>query len=157
VAIDRERVHFLGIVPYADYLSLLCISAAHVYLTAPFVLSWSVVEAMAAGCIVIGSRTPPVEELIEHGRNGVLVDFFSATELAETVSMVLAKPHDFAVLRHQARETILQGYSLATCLPRQLSIVAEMVGHAATRQSLRHSAPQDAAVRSRSTLASTGV
>jgi glycosyltransferase involved in cell wall biosynthesis len=101
VAIDRERVHFLGIVPYADYLSLLCISAAHVYLTAPFVLSWSVVEAMAAGCIVIGSRTPPVEELIEHGRNGVLVDFFSATELAETVSMVLAKPHDFAVLRHQ--------------------------------------------------------
>jgi glycosyltransferase involved in cell wall biosynthesis len=155
VEVDPERVHFLGIVPYADYLSLLCISSAHVYLTAPFVLSWSVVEAMAAGCIVIGSRTAPVEELIEHGRNGMLVDFFSATELAEMVSMVLAQPRDFAALRRRARETILQRYSLATCLPRQLSIVDEMVGHPAAPTGLRYSAPQNTAPQDRSKLVST--
>jgi glycosyltransferase involved in cell wall biosynthesis len=128
VAIDRDRVHFLGIVPYAEYLSLLQISAAHVYLTAPFVLSWSVVEAMAAGCLVIGSRTAPVEELIEHGRNGLLVNFFSPTELADTVSMALGERRGFAQLCSRARETVLEDYSVATCLPRQLSIIADMTG-----------------------------
>jgi glycosyltransferase involved in cell wall biosynthesis len=137
VAIDSERVHFLGIVPYADYLSLLRISAAHVYLTAPFVLSWSVVEAMAAGCLVVGSRTAPVEELIEHGRNGLLVDFFSPTELAETVSMALAERRGFARLRRQARETVLQAYSVTACLPRQLAIVTEMTGNRAQQSRSR--------------------
>jgi glycosyltransferase involved in cell wall biosynthesis len=131
VAIDPERVHFLGIVPHAEYLSLLQISAAHVYLTAPFVLSWSVVEAMAAGCLVVGSRTAPVEELIEHGHNGLLVDFFSPTELADTVSMALAERRGFARLRQRARETVLQDYSVTACLPRQLSIVAETAGRSA--------------------------
>jgi glycosyltransferase involved in cell wall biosynthesis len=128
VAIDPARVHFLGIVPYADYLSLLRISAAHIYLTAPFVLSWSAVEAMAAGCLVIGSRTAPVEELIEHGQNGLLVDFFSPAELAETAAMALAEPRGFARLRRRARDTVLQDYSVTACLPRQLAIVAEMTG-----------------------------
>jgi glycosyltransferase involved in cell wall biosynthesis len=128
VDIDPDRVHFLGIAPYAQYLSLLQISAAHVYLTAPFVLSWSVVEAMAAGCLVIASRTAPVEELIEHGQNGLLVDFFSPSELADTVATALAERREFAQLRDRARETVLQDYSVAACLPRQLSIVAEMAG-----------------------------
>lgn len=128
VAIDPERVHFLGTVPYADYLSLLRISTAHIYLTAPFVLSWSVVEAMAAGCLVIGSRTAPVEELIEHEHNGLLVDFFSPAELAETVAMALAERRRFARLRRHARDTVVQDYSVAACLPRQLAIVAEMTG-----------------------------
>jgi glycosyltransferase involved in cell wall biosynthesis len=108
--------------------ALLQISATHVYLTAPFVLSWSVVEAMAAGCLVIGSRTAPVEELIEHGRNGLLVNFFSPTELADTVSMALGERRGFAQLCSRARETVLEDYSVATCLPRQLSIIAEMTG-----------------------------
>ena len=130
VEIDPDRVHFLGIVPYAEYLSLLRISAAHVYLTAPFVLSWSMVEAMAAGCLVIGSRTPPVEELIRHGENGLLVDFFSPAELADTVASALAEPAAFADLRRAARETVLQDYSLAACLPRQLALLGEMTGTA---------------------------
>jgi glycosyltransferase involved in cell wall biosynthesis len=134
VDIDPDRVHFLGIAPYAEYLSLLRISAAHVYLTAPFVLSWSLLEAMAAGCLVVGSRTAPVEEVIEHGHNGLLVDFFSPTELAETISTVLVDRRLFAPLRRQARETVLQDYSVAACLPRQLSIIAEVSGRSAQMQ-----------------------
>lgn len=126
VAIDPERIHFLGVVPYADFLALLQISSAHIYLTAPFVLSWSMVEAMAAGCLVIGSRTTPVEEFIEHGQNGLLVDFFSPADLADTVALALADHAGFDRLRQAARETVMRNYSVAAGLPRQLSLVAEM-------------------------------
>jgi len=128
VEFDRERVHFLGIVPFADYLSLLRISSAHVYLTAPFVLSWSMLEAMATGTVVIGSRTAPVEEVIEHGRNGLLVDFFSPADLANTVSAVLADRTGSAPLRRAARETVLEKYALPVCLPRQLALLKELAG-----------------------------
>ena len=141
-AINSERVHFVGIMSYPDYLSLLRISTAHIYLTAPFVLSWSVVEAMAAGCLVVGSRTAPVEELIEHGNNGLLVDFFSPTELADTVAMALAQRRRFVRLRQRARETVVQHYSVAACLPRQLAIVAEMTGRPANAGS-HHVAARD--------------
>jgi len=77
VAIDPARVHFLGRLSREAYLRLLQVSAAHVYLTVPFVLSWSMLEAMAAGCLIVGSATPPVQEVIADGENGVLVDFFA--------------------------------------------------------------------------------
>lgn len=131
VPIDPARVHFLGIVPYEQYLKLLQVSSAHVYLTAPFVLSWSAVEALAAGCLVIGSRTAPVEEFIEHGANGLLVDFFSDRELADTVASALEQRRDLTRLRRNARETVLQRYSLQVCLPRQQQLIAELAGSGA--------------------------
>ena len=94
--IDLSRVHFTGRLPYADCLRLLQVSSAHVYPTYPFVLSWSMPEAMAAGCALVASNTAPVREVVEDGVNGRLVDFFDADELADTVADVLARPAEFA-------------------------------------------------------------
>ena len=90
--LDLRRVSFVGWLPYQQYLAVLQLSTAHVYLTYPFVLSWSLLEAMAAGCLVIGSRTPPVEEAIDGTSNGYLVDFFDADALAERICSVLRDP-----------------------------------------------------------------
>jgi glycosyltransferase involved in cell wall biosynthesis len=118
------RVHFVGKIPYADYVSLLQVSAAHVYLTYPFVLSWSMLEAMSAGAPLIASDTEPVREVVEHGRNGVLVDFFDVGALTERVIDVLAKPEAYRAMRQAARETIVQKYDLASvCLPQWLKLL----------------------------------
>jgi glycosyltransferase involved in cell wall biosynthesis len=122
--VDFSRVSFVGKVPYAEYLKILQVSAAHVYLTYPFVLSWSMLEAMAAGCVLVGSRTPPVEEVLEDGRNGLLFDFFDSAAIAERVADVLAHPAEYQRLRTQARQTVLDRYDLATvCLPRTLALL----------------------------------
>ncbi len=112
--LDPGRVHFLGPVPRADYLRLLQVSAAHVPtpLTVPFVLSWSMLEAMSAGCLVVGSATPPVQEVIVDGGNGLLVDFFSPDEIADRVVDALATPAKYAGMRAAARWTALSRYSL---------------------------------------------
>ena len=128
VQFDHSRVHFVGKIPYQIYLQLLQVSAAHVYLTYPFVLSWSMLEAMAAECVVIGSRTPPVEEVIEDGRNGYLVDFFSPTEIADRVASVLAAPAKNVPIRKAARQTILERYDLEkVCLPKFLNLVDDLI------------------------------
>lgn len=124
-SLDWTRVHFLGRVPYLSLLRILCISRAHVYLTYPFVLSWSMLEAMAAGCAIIGSRTPPVEEVINDGENGLLVDFFSPLQLAERAVSVLAEPAAYINMRVKARRTVLERYDLRSiCLPAQLRLLA---------------------------------
>lgn len=121
---DLSRVHFLGRIPYEKYLHMLQISAAHVYLTYPFVLSWSMLEAMSAGCLVIGSRTPPVEEVLRDGENGLLVDFFSPPQIAAAVERVLEHPDRMQTIRAQARQDIIANYDLQTCcLPRQIALV----------------------------------
>jgi len=125
--IDLDRVHFLGRVPYRDYLRLLQVSACHVYLTYPFVLSWSCLEAMGAGCVVVGSDTAPVREVIEHERNGLLVDFFDRDALVATVCDVLEHPSRHAALREAARRTVVERYDLDTvCLPRQIALVQSL-------------------------------
>ena len=122
--LDLDRVIFLGKVSPRDYLKILQVSACHVYLTYPFVLSWSCVEALSAGCLVVGSATPPVEEVIEPGKNGLLVDFFDRQAWADTVSDCLANPEKYAPLRAAARQKAIEQYDLATvCLPRQLKLV----------------------------------
>ncbi len=125
-ALDPNRIHFLGKVGYDRFLQVLQLSAAHIYLSVPFVLSWSLLEAMSAGCLVIGSRTAPVEEVIEHGRNGLLVDFFSPEDVADQVDRVLSHPDRMAALRRAARQTVLDRYALKSCLPQQVKLVSEV-------------------------------
>ena len=103
-------------------------SSAHVYLTYPFVLSWSMLEAMAAGALVIGSKTPPVEEVIRHGKNGLLVDFFKPQEIVEQVCEVLDHKDMMQDLRDAGRETVVKRYDLrSVCLPRQKALVEDLV------------------------------
>jgi len=124
--VDWSRIHFLGKLPYLDYLKVLQVSAAHVYLTYPFVLSWSMLEAMAAGCLVIGSATPPVQDVITDGENGVLTDFFDTEMLAQKVADALANPQAFASIRQRARECIQQRYDLHThCIPAWLAFLTQ--------------------------------
>jgi glycosyltransferase involved in cell wall biosynthesis len=122
--LDLTRVHFLGHLSFADYLRVLQISTAHIYLTYPFVLSWSMLEAMAAGCVVVGSRTAPVEEVIENGRNGILVDFFDRAHLIDAVIGVCANREARGAMRCAARATVVGRYDLETvCLPRQVALL----------------------------------
>jgi glycosyltransferase involved in cell wall biosynthesis len=123
--IDRSRVHFLGRLPYAEYLRVLRISSLHVYLTYPFVLSWSMLEAMSTGCVVLGSATAPVQEVIRDGENGYLTDFFDAQFLARRAVELLSARHDLSAMRKAARETIRSAYDLETiCLPKMLSLIS---------------------------------
>jgi glycosyltransferase involved in cell wall biosynthesis len=123
-AIDLQRVHFLGKVPYSSFVKILQVSTVHVYLTYPFVLSWSMLEAMSAGCVIVGSSTQPVEEVIRDGENGLLVDIFKPDEIARRVVDVLADRQAFASIRVNARKTIVENYDLRTiCLPAQLRLL----------------------------------
>jgi glycosyltransferase involved in cell wall biosynthesis len=120
--VDPTRVHFLGKLPYAALLDLFRITACHVYLTYPFVLSWSMLDAMSTGALVVGSRTAPVEEVIVDGENGLLVDFFDSDALAARIAEVLDAPQRFASMRLAARRTVLERYALSQCLPRQIAL-----------------------------------
>lgn len=121
--LDLSRVHFLGRVAYADYLSLLQIARVHCYLTYPFVLSWSLAEAMAAGAYLVASDTEPVRELVTDGLNGRLVPFFDRDALAAALVRGLAGDPEAARLKAAARQTILDGYALKDCLQRQIAWV----------------------------------
>ena len=118
-----DRVHFTGRIPYGDYVSLLQVSSVHLYLTYPFVLSWSMLEAMAAGAFVVGSATPPVEEVIEDGVNGWLVPFFDTDTIAGRVADALALRRDVDPIRRAARETIVSRYALVDCLQKQKALI----------------------------------
>lgn len=106
VSLDPARTHFTGRLPRADYRRVLQISAAHVYLTYPFVLSWSLLEALSTGCLVIGSRTAPVEEVIHDGENGVLVDFFDVEGVAVRVLEVMERPDRLDRIRSRAEMSV---------------------------------------------------
>lgn len=110
--LDLSRVHFLGKIAYADYLKLLKVSKLHIYLTYPFVLSWSVLEAMACGVPLLASSTPPVKEVIKDGINGYLCDFFDPQDLVEKAHHIMCK--DQTEISDAARQTILQQYDFST-------------------------------------------
>ncbi len=126
--LDLSRIHFLGQAPYATCLKVLQVSSAHVYLTYPFALSRSMLEAMAAGGVVIASATAPVREVIRDGENGFLVDFFDAQAIADKVAATLADPRSLTGLRKHTRRSIIAQYDRATlCLPRQVRMVERLI------------------------------
>jgi glycosyltransferase involved in cell wall biosynthesis len=128
VTLDESRVHFVGRIDYDVFKQVLQVSDAHVYLTYPFVLSWSMLEAMSTECLVIGSQTQPVEEVIRHGQNGLLVDFFDPDNIAKTVVEAISKPERFKAIRKAARRTVIDRYDLhGVCLPRQKALIQSMM------------------------------
>jgi glycosyltransferase involved in cell wall biosynthesis len=127
--LDQRRVHFVGRLPFRQYLAVLQISTVHVYLTYPFVLSWSLLEAMSAGCQIVASRTPPVEEVIADGDNGWLVDFFDIGALADRIGDVLRTRHATTEMRASARSTVVDRYDVHDiCLPAQLAMLRKLTG-----------------------------
>jgi glycosyltransferase involved in cell wall biosynthesis len=126
--IDWSRVHFLGRVPYSSYCSLIRISRCHVYLTAPFVLSWSLLESMSMGATIVASDVPPVREVLEHGKTGLLVDFFDPAALARQVTEVLANPAAHADLGRAARQHVVETYDFHTrALPTHVARINDLV------------------------------
>ena len=119
---DLNRVHFLGPVEYETLLRVYQISSVHVYLTYPFVLSWSLLEAMSSGCCVVASSTGPVKDAISDGVNGRLIDFFDHNELSSQVVNLLGDDAQRSEFSRCARETISDRYDLrSVCLPRLIS------------------------------------
>ncbi|HCY86864.1 MAG TPA: glycosyl transferase family 1, partial [Desulfobacteraceae bacterium] len=123
VALDPERVHFIEPLPYGKYLEVLQASTVHVYLTVPFVLSWSLLEAMACGCLVVASDTQPVKEVIQDGVNGVLTPFFDTKKLAEKVTACLEYPSFMDKIRENARQTVESRYHQEKMLKERFRIV----------------------------------
>ncbi|MEO1115025.1 MAG: glycosyltransferase [Pseudomonadota bacterium] len=124
--LSPERVHFLGQIPHRDLVRLFQVSAAHVYLTYPFVLSWSFLEAMSCGAPVIASATPPVREVVSDGINGRLVDFFDIDGFAEQIRDALKSPDLFRPMRTEARRTIVARYDLNECCSKLHRFMAQI-------------------------------
>jgi glycosyltransferase involved in cell wall biosynthesis len=126
--LDLSRIHFLGHVEYQRYLSLLQISSAHVYLTYPFVLSWSFIEAMASGCLIVASSTPPVMEVLRDGVDGLAVDFFSPNQLASRIEHVLDEPEEFQSVRKAARAAAVRKFDLhGRLLPKWRALFDDLI------------------------------
>ncbi|NSX53798.1 glycosyltransferase [Parasulfitobacter algicola] len=135
---DWARVHFLGRIKYPDFKILLQISSLHIYLTYPFVLSWSLLEAMSTECAIIASNTAPVREVIKHDETGRLVDFFDQDAITSEISQLLDDPQTRTRLGQAARQHVVDHYDLMTkCLPKQLEWVHALYAKDAN--------PQDAA------------
>lgn len=124
--IDLTRVHFVGPLPYKDYKKLLQVSSVHVYLTFPFVLSWSMLEAMSMECCVVASKTTPVEEVIKDEYNGLFVDFFNTDELLNKVEFVLDNQEKVTDIKRNARKTIIEKYDLKILLQKHIDILKSM-------------------------------
>lgn len=129
--LDKSRLHFIGRVPHAEMISALSISWAHVYYTYPFVLSWSLVEAMACECLILGSDTGPVRDAITPGVEGVLNDFFDVKALSDAMVEACAHPERFAEMRKAARRTAIRLFDRQTVgVPAWLDLIREMIGPA---------------------------
>jgi glycosyltransferase involved in cell wall biosynthesis len=115
------------VVPPGTLAQLFSISDLHIYLTVPFVLSWSLLNALACGATVLGSNTGPVREIIEHGKNGLLTNFFDIEAMTETVDRVLRAPEQFRPLGAAGQAMIHKRYSMEVCLPQMLALYDEVI------------------------------
>lgn len=126
--LDWDRVHFLGRVPYSKYCQVIQLSRCHIYLTMPFVMSWSLLESMAMQATIVASDVAPVREAVTHGETGMLVDFFQPEALADQVIDVLANPQGYAHLGPAARAHVVERYDFLTrCLPEQIARINSLV------------------------------
>ena len=124
--LDINRFHHFGFLPYDDMIKIMQISSIHVYLTVPFVLSWSMLEAMSCGCLILGSDTEPVTEVIKDGVNGLLVNFTSPDKIAARVSEVFEHENRMQHIRENARQTILDRYSLDKVIPLHIELIKDV-------------------------------
>ena len=124
---DTERVHFVGFRNKLDYLKILQASDCHVYLTRPFILSWSLLEAMSCEVPIVSSSVPPVQEVIDDNINGLLADFRSSDDIANKIEILLDNKEKARLLGQQARQTILQKYNLMDCLHAYDNLINKVV------------------------------
>jgi glycosyltransferase involved in cell wall biosynthesis len=122
---DLERIKFVGRVHPLELAKVLAATDLHIYLTVPFVLSWSMMDAMSCGAVVLGSDTAPVREMIRDGENGFLADFFNPEEFAAKAVAVLKDPDAFRPLGRAAEQMVTEHYSLEAVLPRMLALYEE--------------------------------
>lgn len=129
--LDMDRVHFVGTLSYNEYKKFLQVSSVHIYLTYPFILSWSILDAMSTGCCVVASSTAPVLEVIENNYNGLLVDFFNVNELVEKIEYALElKIHNkgkMTAIRQNARQSIVENYDLTKVVPQQIHALIKTI------------------------------
>jgi glycosyltransferase involved in cell wall biosynthesis len=126
--IDPSRLHFLGRVTHADMIAALSLSTAHVYYTYPFVLSWSLVEAMACECLILGSDTKPVRDAITHNENGLLFDFFDVDALSQAMIAACQAPEKYLDLRKNARQTALRVFDKDRIgVPGWMAMISEVL------------------------------
>lgn len=126
--VDWSRVHHVGKVPHADMINLMSMSWGHVYYTYPFILSWSVVEAMACECLILGSDTGPVRDAITPGVNGVLNDFFDIAALSDAMAQACERPEAFVALRKAARQTALAMFDRESVgVPAWMALIDEIL------------------------------
>jgi glycosyltransferase involved in cell wall biosynthesis len=119
---DLSKFLFTGLVPIGELVKILNLSDVHIYLTVPFVLSWSLMDALACECLVLASDTPPVREMINEGETGLLADFFDIDGFALRALQVLRNPEEYREIRSRAGRLIQQRYALAVTLPRLLAL-----------------------------------
>lgn len=125
--LDMSRVHFVGKLAYEEYLNLLQVSSAHVYMTYPFVLSWSMLESMSCGCCVVASSTQPVLEVIEDKKNGLLFDFFDIDQLVDKILFAIDNKIEIGKIRENARKTVIEKYDKNLLVPKHIEFIKSFI------------------------------
>lgn len=126
--VNHPRLHFVGPLDYPVYRDMLRATDVHVYLTVPFVLSWSILEALSTGCLVVGADNAAVREVIDPGVNGLLADFFSPADISAKIVSALDGRSVMETIRSTARQSVIERFALKDLLPRHLQLIRHLAG-----------------------------